>query len=76
MKLLTVSEATVKANDFLKEPITEKCVYSWVYRGKVPHIKIGSAVMIMDSELEKFLSGNRSSAKQLGNIDDPEEEKK
>lgn len=65
MKLLTVAEATEKANATRERPITEKCVWAWVYRGKIPHIKVGSAVMIMETELEKFLSKNSEPSKLL-----------
>ncbi len=43
--------------------ISKSTLYRWVHQKKIKHIKIGSRVIFMQSDIEEFINSNRTDFK-------------
>lgn len=69
MKLFTVKEAAELASQIKVKKVSIKTIYSWLARGikgkRLASLKIGSAVMIPEHELEIFLKETCKSTQRV-----------
>lgn len=43
--------------------ISKSTLYRWVHQKKIKHIKIGSRVIFMQSDIEEFINSNRTDSR-------------